>query len=146
MLMKSSKRELLALPSRCQMRALRKRRGSMIVGYTFLGMALLHVVFIRTALAQAEGLGNFRRIAEPAGLEKPGPPDWGPVPTGKLSLANVAPGLLPFFNNGPVFGLPGTVVGDFWKRTELTGDWGGARTDLARHGVFVDLYSTSAYQ
>jgi hypothetical protein len=118
----------------------------MAVGYAFLGMAVLHVVSIRTALAQDEGLGNFRRIAEPAGLEKPGPPEWGPVPTGKLSLANVAPGLFPFFNNGPVFGLPGTVVGDFWKRTELTGDWGGARTDLARHGVFVDLYSTSAYQ
>jgi porin len=28
----------------------------------------------------------------------------------------------------------------------LTGDWGGRRTDLARHGWFFDLYSTSAYQ
>ena len=40
---------------------------------------------------------------------------WGPVKTDKISLANVAPGLLTFFNNGPVFGLPGTVVGDFWQ-------------------------------
>jgi hypothetical protein len=59
---------------------------------------------------------------------------------------NLAPGLLPFFNNGPVFGIPGTVTGDIWNRTQLTGDWGGARTDLARHGVFIDVYSTSDHQ
>src|SRR5205814_3119722 len=51
-----------------------------------------------------------------------------------------------FFNNGPVFGLPGTVVGDFWQNTQLTADWGGFRTSLAEHGIFFDLYSTSAYQ
>jgi hypothetical protein len=28
----------------------------------------------------------------------------------------------------------------------LSGDWGGLRTNLARHGFFLDLYSTSAYQ
>ena len=71
---------------------------------------------------------------------------WGPVQTGKASIANVAPLLLPFFNNGPVFGLPGTVVGDFRLRTQLTGDWGGLRKDLTDHGVFVDLYSVSTYQ
>ena len=71
---------------------------------------------------------------------------WGPVPTEKASLANLAPVLLPYFNNGPVFGLPGTELGDFWHRTQLSGDWGGARADLARHGLFFDLYSTSAYQ
>jgi carbohydrate-selective porin OprB len=38
------------------------------------------------------------------------------------------------------------VTGSFWDRTQLTGDWGGARTDLARHGFFFDLYSISAYQ
>ena len=68
------------------------------------------------------------------------------MPTEKASLANLAPVLLPYFNNGPVFGLPGTEVGDFWRRTQLTGDWGGVRTDLARHGLFFDLYSTSALQ
>ena len=31
-------------------------------------------------------------------------------------------------------------------RTQLNGDWAGARTDLARHGLFFDVYSTSAYQ
>ena len=71
---------------------------------------------------------------------------WGPVPTEKVSPANLAPFLLPYFNNGPVFGLPGTEVGDFRRRTQLSGDWGGLRTDLARHGFFFDLYSMSAYQ
>jgi porin len=63
-----------------------------------------------------------------------------------VSLANLAPGLLPFFNNGPVFGIPGTVTGDIWSRIQLTGDWGGVRTDWARHGVFIDIYSTSYCQ
>jgi hypothetical protein len=71
---------------------------------------------------------------------------WGPVATKNASIANLAPVFLPFFNNGPVFGLPGTEVGDFRHRSQLSGDWGGIRTDLARHGVFFDLYSTSAYQ
>ena len=71
---------------------------------------------------------------------------WGPVPTAKLSLANLAPFLLPYFNNGPVFGMPGTGAGYFRHRTQLSGDWGGLRTELARRGFFVDLYSTSAYQ
>lgn len=70
---------------------------------------------------------------------------WGPVTTQKASLANLAPALLPYFNNGPVFGLPGTVTGNFWKRTQLSGDQ-EARRDLARHGLFFDLYSISAYQ
>src|ERR1700752_2898812 len=43
---------------------------------------------------------------------------WGPVPTKKDSLANLAPVFLPFLNNGPVFGLPGTVAGDFRYRTQ----------------------------
>ena len=46
---------------------------------------------------------------------------WGPVPTKKASLANLAPYLLPYFNNGPVFGLPGTDSRDFRYRTQLAG-------------------------
>src|SRR5262245_19408145 len=92
-----------------------------------------------------EGLGSFRHAAAPAAepaepTEAPADP-WAPVPTEFTSLANVAPGLLSFFNNGPVFGLPGTVVGDFWHRTQLTGEWGGLRSDLARRGFFFDLYT-----
>jgi porin len=71
---------------------------------------------------------------------------WGSVPTRKASLANLAPFFLPFLNNGPVFGMPGTDAGDFGHRTQLSADWGGLRTALARHGFFFDLYSTSAYQ
>ena len=71
---------------------------------------------------------------------------WASEPTRKASLTNLAPALLPYFNNGPVFGLLGTVTGNFWERTQLSGDQGGVRTDLARHGLFFDLYSTSAYQ
>lgn len=71
---------------------------------------------------------------------------WGAVPTKKTSLVNLAPILLPYFNNGPVFGVAGTETGDFWRRTQLTGDWGGMRTNLARRGFFFDLYSTSSYQ
>jgi porin len=71
---------------------------------------------------------------------------FGPVPTEKISLANLAPGLLAYFNNAPVFGLPGTETGDVWNRTQLLGDWGGERTELARKGFFFDIYSTSYYQ
>src|SRR6476620_6354051 len=68
------------------------------------------------------------------------------TPSPKKSLVDLAPGLLTFFNNGPVFGIPGTEVGGIWESTQLTGDWGGLRTDLARHGLFLDVYSTSTYQ
>src|SRR6266498_3864383 len=63
-----------------------------------------------------------------AGQAKADP--WGPVPTKDVSLVNFFPFFLPYFNNGPVFGLPGTVVGDSKDRTQLTGDWGGVRTKL----------------
>ena len=78
--------------------------------------------------------------------DKDGAHPWAPVPTEKASLTNLAPVLLPHFNNGPVFGVSGTDVDDFWRRTQLSGDWGGTRIYLARHGLFFDLYSTSAYQ
>ncbi|WP_346837404.1 carbohydrate porin [Microbulbifer sp. SAOS-129_SWC] len=71
---------------------------------------------------------------------------FGPTSSNCLSIANVAPVLLPYVNNGPVFGLPGTIVGDISERTQLTGDWGGQRTALAEKGVFMDVYTTFAYQ
>ncbi len=51
-----------------------------------------------------------------------------------------------FLNDGPVFGLPGTVTGDFMDRTQLLGDWGGTRTELARNGFSSICNSTSYYQ
>jgi porin len=92
--------------------------------------------------AADENFAGFRHVA----ATQPTAEQWGPVPTQKASLANAAPVLLPFFNNGPVFGLPGTEGGDVWHRTQLTGDWGAARTELAAQGIFLDLYSTSTYQ
>jgi porin len=110
-----------------------------------LSLAAVAALLMTAAGAQAgEHLAGFGRVSEPL---SPTPlEEWGPVPTEEASIANLAPGLLPFFNNGPVFGLPGTVTGDFWDQTQLTGDWGGIRTEMTRRGLFIDLYSTSAYQ
>src|SRR5262249_19387132 len=91
--------------------------------------------------------GNSEHIDSSAEATlKAGANPWAPESTEKASLANLAPVLLRYFNYGPVFGVSGTDAGDFWHRTQLSGDWGGVRTDLARHGLFFDLYSTSAYQ
>jgi porin len=118
----------------------------MIRRFASCALALL-LISKQIALAQ-ENFSGFNHVDENGNQL----PVWGqtgafgPVPTEKASVANLAPVLLRFFNNGTVFGLPGTEVGDFWNRTQLTGDWGGVRTDLARRGVFIDLYSTSTYQ
>jgi len=63
----------------------------------------------------------------------------------RISLVDVAPVLLPYFNNAPTFGTPGTRTGALSERTQLSGDWNGTRAELARNGVFVDVYTTSAY-
>jgi porin len=73
-------------------------------------------------------------------------PSTNTVSTSLLSVVDTAPYILPFFNNGPVFGLPGTIEGDFWHRTQLIGDPNCKRTELTSRGVFIDLYSTSAYE
>jgi porin len=97
--------------------------------------------------ADVHAPGNtITRGDKPAASRKAKADPWGPVPTKDASLVNLLPFFLPYFNNGPVFGLPGTVVGDLTDRTQLTGDWGGVRTRLARRGYFFDLYSMSTYQ
>jgi phosphate-selective porin len=40
----------------------------------------------------------------------------------------------------------GPYSGDLWKRSTLTGDWGGFRNELAAKGVTVDLNLTQVYQ
>lgn len=109
----------------------------------YLAVALLALgVSPGRELFGVEGLASFARVAEhETALES-----WGPVSTEELSLVNAAPLLLPFVNNSPVFGIPGTVTGNFWERTQVTGDWNGIRTDWARHGFFIDVYTTSTYQ
>ncbi|MFM9957534.1 MAG: carbohydrate porin [Phycisphaerales bacterium] len=37
-------------------------------------------------------------------------------------------------------------AGEFWERRYLTGDWGGARTDLAQRGITLDLTFTQVAQ
>jgi porin len=44
------------------------------------------------------------------------------------------------------FGAPSTVVGDFGESTQLFGDWGGVRSEWARNGVFLDIFSTTVLQ
>src|SRR5438132_7794778 len=114
-----------------------------------LGPCILAISLLwSTSAIATENFAGFRHIdasGEPPGTTQAAP-DWGSVQTDNASIANLSPVLLPFFNNGPVFGLPGTVVGDFWQNTQVTGDWGGFRTSLAEHGIFFDLYSTNAYQ
>ena len=43
-------------------------------------------------------------------------------------------------------GIDGNYSGDFWSRSTLTGDWGGARNDLAEKGVTFDLTLTQIAQ
>ncbi len=74
------------------------------------------------------------------------PLEFGPVDAPKLSIANVAPGVYSWFNDGLVFGLPGTRTGSLGERTHLTDDWGGLRTKWAENGVFLSLFNTTAYQ
>src|SRR5262249_46540372 len=115
-------------------------------------LAALILLFVRSDVwgQGGEGLGAFRHAVTPlpqadATDEAPTDP-WGPVPTEKPSLANLVPGIYPYFNNGTVFGMPGTELGSFWRRTQLSGEWGGLRTDLAQRGIFLDIYTTSAWQ
>ena len=84
-----------------------------------LAPCILAISLLWSASAIAtENFAGFRHLDASGG-----PPaatqaaDGGPVQTDKASIVNLSPVLLPFFNNGPVFRLPGTVVGDFWHNT-----------------------------
>ncbi|MEP4485826.1 MAG: carbohydrate porin [Halioglobus sp.] len=39
-----------------------------------------------------------------------------------------------------------TLADDMWTRDKLTGDWGGLRSDLTKHGIDIDLRLTQYYQ
>lgn len=69
-----------------------------------------------------------------------------PANSGLISLASVAPAVYSWFNDGAVFGLDGTVIGDISERTHLTNDWGGLRSLWAEKGVFLNFYNTTAFQ
>jgi carbohydrate-selective porin OprB len=108
-----------------------------------LGLALSLALGSASAVHAGEGQHSARHVQTPL-PEAAG--DFGPVSSPYSSLANVAPGLLTWMNASPVFGLPGTVVGGLSERTQLTGDWGGRRTDMVANGFFLDVYTSSAYQ
>lgn len=98
-----------------------------------------------TMLLAQEGIESLRHVSQSTDVDQTVEP-FGAVPSTRISLLNLAPVLAPYLNNGPVFGLPGTKLGGVLERTQLTSDWGGTRTSLARHGLFFDLYTTSTYQ
>ena len=108
-------------------------------------LVLIGVLFNVPALFAQEGLESLRHVSQNSQPAEEGTA-FGAVPTNKISLLNLAPVLAPYLNNGPVFGLPGTKVGKFTENTQLTGDWGGLRTKLAKKGLFADVYTTSVYQ
>jgi porin len=114
-------------------------------------LLLSSTILFAASCALADGnFANFQQLNENNPAAKPAIANfderWAPVESPNLSLVNLAPALIAFFNNGPAFGLPGTVTGDISERTQLTGDWGGLRTRLAHQGYFFDLYTTSGYQ
>jgi porin len=119
--------------------------SSVGVRYLKVGVFIGLLLIGRTALAQ-DGPDLSRRSKSAPAASGAAAATWGPVATKKKSVVNMKPWVLPLFNNGPVFGVPGTVTGKLPARTQLTGDWGGTRTDLAEHGLFFDAYTTSVYQ
>src|SRR5438094_501399 len=69
------------------------------------------VVLIGKAALAQDGPDGSPPNSAPAAPSTAATP-WGPVPTKKKSLVNLEPWLLPFFNNAPIFGIPGTVTGN----------------------------------
>ncbi len=67
--------------------------------------------------------------------------------TKKLSLFDAAPQMLMLMRGSALaFGAPTTVVENFGSNTQLTADWGGARSQAAEDGVFFEIYSTTLAQ
>src|SRR5215471_20164654 len=108
-----------------------------------LGVCVGVVLIGKAALAQDGSGGSHSNSAPAAAAAAPSTTavPWGPVATQKKSLVNMEPWVLPFFNNAPVFGVPGTITGTLAARTQLTGEWAGARRNLAEHGWFFDSYT-----
>ena len=45
-----------------------------------------------------------------------------------------------------VSSAPGRYLKDIWTRDKLTGDWGGLRSDLSKHGIDIDLRLSQYWQ
>jgi porin len=64
----------------------------------------------------------------------------------RLVLVKLLPVLAIFCCTAPAFAADPTYSGDFLTRSTLTGDWGGARNDLAKKGVIFDINVTQTEQ
>ena len=64
----------------------------------------------------------------------------------RKKLKSMLPALAICCCTAPAFAADTTYSGDFLTRSTLTGDWGGARNDLAKKGVTFDLNLTQVEQ
>lgn len=80
------------------------------------------------------------------GQDKADAPDAKP-PEGNAKTSESEPdaGEKPMALQSLIPKLP-DYTGDLWSRSVLTGDWGGARTELANHGILFDLDVTQFTQ
>src|SRR5260370_7926788 len=101
-----------------------------------LAQCIAAISLLSVAIAEADqNFAGFRHIdtsSEPPEAMQAAP-DCGPVQTDKASVANLSPVLLPFFNNGPVFELPGTVVANFCHNPHPTRACTAFRPTLSQH-------------
>lgn len=95
-----------------------------------------------SAVAQESGATGSRAAAEdpptasqaPSGSDEPKPMS---LEDGKTSQQKAMPSLIQK--------LP-DYTGDIWNRSYLTGDWGGARKELAEHGILFEADVTQYLQ
>ncbi|RIK65924.1 MAG: hypothetical protein DCC65_11630 [Planctomycetota bacterium] len=72
-------------------------------------------------------------------------PDAGPMTPDEKAQESAEPATQPMALQSLIPTLP-DYTGDIWSRSVLTGDWGGARTELASHGILFDMQVTQFLQ
>jgi len=68
------------------------------------------------------------------------------IGSSRAALRNILPAIAICCCAAPAFAADPDYSGDLLTRSTLTGDWGGARNDLARKGVTLDLNLTQVIQ
>ncbi len=98
-------------------------------------------------LLQTEGLEKKTEPIETEELAQASETEETTSESHKLSILDEASSILNLLHKHPyAFGGVGSVTGDFSSRTQLSNDWGGARTAAADKGVFLGIYSTTTPQ
>ena len=98
-------------------------------------------------LLQTEGLEKKAEPLETEELAQASETEETTSESHKLSILDEASSILNLLHKHPyAFGGVGSVTGDFSSRTQLSNDWGGARTAAADKGVFLGIYSTTTPQ